>query len=103
MKPMRAMAYGLVRLVPVVGSIYLTLDHAIYQFSLSLSTTSTPTAGCISLHHLAHNYISISHINLLSPSQHHYSRLNNFIIHFVDNEIILEFILWTTNLRKQLH
>jgi hypothetical protein len=39
-----------------------------------------------SLQHPAHSYISISHVSLLSPSQHHYSKLNHFRIHFVGNK-----------------
>jgi hypothetical protein len=36
--------------------------------------------------HLAHTHISISHINILFISQHHYYRLNHFRIYFMDNE-----------------
>jgi hypothetical protein len=64
-----------------------------HQLSLSLSTISVPAAAYTSLHHPVHSYISISHISLLSLS------VNTTI----SDLTILEFILWTTNLRKQLH
>jgi hypothetical protein len=72
----------LIRLVFVVGYFYLNLDHVMLVFSLSI--ISTPT--------VAYKHISISHVSFLSSSQHHISDLT-----------ILEFILWTTNLRKQLY
>jgi hypothetical protein len=71
-----------IRLVPVVVWLYLTLTHAMSAFSLPL----THYGSSSSLQLLAHSHISISHISLLSPSQHHHSRLNHFRIQFVDNE-----------------
>jgi hypothetical protein len=65
---------------------YISLSTMPHQFSLSLSTISVPAAAYTSLHHPVHSYISISHIRLLSLSQHHHSRLNHFRIYFVDNE-----------------
>jgi hypothetical protein len=61
----------------VVAMLYLNLTHATSAFSLPLAHQRSNSR----LQHLAHN-----HISLLSPSQHHHSRLNHFKIHFVDNE-----------------
>jgi hypothetical protein len=57
-----------------------------HQLYLSLSITNATATVYINLQHLAHNHISISYGSLLSPSQHHYSKLNHFKIYFVDNE-----------------
>jgi hypothetical protein len=65
-----------------VGYFYLNLDHIMLVFSLSTISTSTA----------AYKHISISHVSFLSFSQYHISDLT-----------ISEFILWTTNLRKQLY
>jgi hypothetical protein len=70
---------GGIRLVPVVDWLYLNLDHAISAFYLPLDHQRSS-----SLQHLAHSYISISHVSILSPSQHHHFILNHFIIYFVD-------------------
>jgi hypothetical protein len=72
--------YVFVRLISVVGWLYLNLDHVTSVFSLSLDHQCSSS----SLQHLARNHISI-----LSPSQHHHFTLNHFRIHF-----------WTTKLRK---
>jgi hypothetical protein len=64
------------RLVPVVGYLYLSLNHVTSAFSFPLDHQHSS-----SLHHLAHSHINISHLSLLSPSQHHHFR-----IYFVDNE-----------------
>jgi hypothetical protein len=45
----------LVRLVPVVVWLYLTLAHAMSAFSLSLSHTSAPAAG-YSIHPKTHQH-----------------------------------------------
>jgi hypothetical protein len=70
------------RLVQVVGCLYLNLDHATSAFSLPFNHLRSSS----SLQYLAHNHISISHVSLLSPSQHHHFRLNHFRIYFVNNE-----------------
>jgi hypothetical protein len=62
-------------LVSLVGYMYLILNHVISVFSLL--TTNAPVASI---------HIHISHIIILSHSQHHYFRLNNFKIYFVDNK-----------------
>jgi hypothetical protein len=72
-----------VRLVPMVGWLYLNLNHTISVFSLPLDHQCSSN----SLQHSNHSYISISHVNLFSLSQHHHSRLNHFRIYFVDNKL----------------
>jgi hypothetical protein len=74
-----------IRLVPVVGCLYLCLNHATSAFSFPLDHQCSSSR----LQHPAHSHISIIHVSLLSPSQHHHSRLNHFRIYF-----------WTTKLRK---
>jgi hypothetical protein len=68
-----------------VGCLYFNLDHATSAFSHPLdhqhSSNSLYQPTTFSSHH-----ISITHVSLLSPSQHHHYRLNHFKIHFVDNE-----------------
>jgi hypothetical protein len=76
---------ALILVVTMVGRVYLILDHVILVFFF-LSTTDTLTAVYISLQYPINSYISITHISLLFFSQHHYYRLNNFRIYFVDNE-----------------
>jgi hypothetical protein len=66
----------------MVGIIYLIPDHAISIFSLPLNHQCSNSR----LYHTAHSHISISHVTLFSPTQHHHSRFNHFIIYFVDNE-----------------
>jgi hypothetical protein len=63
-------------LVSLVGYMYLILNHVISVFSLLI----TNALAVASIH------IHISHIIILSHSQHHYFRLNNFKIYFVDNK-----------------
>jgi hypothetical protein len=76
----------LLRLVPVVSYTHsLSLSTMPHHFSLSLLTTTDPVVVCTSLQHSAYSHISIRHINILL-SVNHYSRLNYFRIHFVDNE-----------------
>jgi hypothetical protein len=71
--------------VPLVGYLYLTLDHLISFLSLSIINASA--AACNSLQHSVHRHISISHVSILSS---------------ILDLTILEFILSTMNLRKQL-
>jgi hypothetical protein len=59
-----------------VISIFLSTTP--HQLSFPLSTTSAPAVVCTSLHHPVHSHISISHVSLLRPSQHHHFRLNHF-------------------------
>jgi hypothetical protein len=58
------MSREFIRLVSVVGWLYLNLNHAISAFSLSLNHQRSS----YSLQHPVHSHISISHISLLSPS-----------------------------------
>jgi hypothetical protein len=69
-------------LVPVVDCFYLNLDHATSAFYLPLNQQHTSS----NLQHPTHTHISISHVSLLSPNEHHHSRLNHFRTHFMDNE-----------------
>jgi hypothetical protein len=69
-------------LVSVVGCLYLNFDHVMSTFSLLLDHQRS--SSC--LQQSAHIHINISHVSLLSLSQHHPSRLNHFRIHFMDNE-----------------
>jgi hypothetical protein len=70
----------LLRLVQWATSPLAYIDCATSTFSLPLDY-SAPAASCTNLQHLAHNHINISHIILLSLSQHHH-----FIINYVDIE-----------------
>jgi hypothetical protein len=65
---------------------YISLSTTLRQLFLSLLTTSALAAACTNLLHPAHSHMSISHVSLLSLSQHHHSRLNHFKIYFRDNE-----------------
>jgi cell division protein FtsW (lipid II flippase) len=69
--------YTYIRLVLVVYSLYLNLDHVTLDFSLFLDH-QRPSS---SIYHLVHSHISMS-----SPIQHQHSRLNYFRIYFVDNK-----------------
>jgi hypothetical protein len=71
-----------IKLVQVVGYLYLNLDHTTSAFSLLLDHQRSTS----SLQHIGHNHISISQVSLLSPSQHYHFRINHFKIYFVDNE-----------------
>jgi hypothetical protein len=71
----------LVRLVPVVVWLYLTLAHAMSAFSLSLSRTPALQQQATAF---IQKPISIS---FLFPSQHYHSKLNHFRIYFLDNKI----------------
>jgi hypothetical protein len=66
----------------VVGYLYLNLDHVMLAFSLPLDHHCSSS----NLQYLVHSHINISHVSLLSPHQHHHSRLNHFKIYFVDNK-----------------
>jgi hypothetical protein len=56
---------SILKLVMMVGCLYLTINHIILV-SLPLLTTRAPTVAYISIYHPAH--ISISYINLFSLS-----------------------------------
>jgi hypothetical protein len=60
---------SLIRLVPVVVWLYLTLVHVTSVFSLPFAHHGSSSK----LQLLAHSHISISHISFLSHSQHHHS------------------------------
>jgi hypothetical protein len=64
------------RLVSVVGWLYLTLIYVMFAFSLSLAHYGSSSR----LQLLVHNHISISRTSLLFSSQHHHFRLNHFRI-----------------------
>jgi hypothetical protein len=53
---------------------------------------------CSRIQYLVHNYISISHISILSTSQHHH-----FIIHFVDNEFKKIYQLYSITNFETIH
>jgi hypothetical protein len=63
--------------------VFATLIHGMLAFSLLFTQHGFNSRLQLSVH----NYISISHISLLSPRQHPYFRLNHFRIYFVDNEL----------------
>jgi hypothetical protein len=62
-------------------AVSISLLITSHQLSLSLLTISALAAVCTNLQHSTH-----SHISLVFPSQHHYSRLNHFRMYFVDNK-----------------
>jgi hypothetical protein len=66
----------------VIIWLYLHLIYVISAFSFSLVYHDFNNR----LQLTAHNYISISHISLLSTSYHPYFRLNYFKIHVMDNK-----------------
>jgi hypothetical protein len=70
------------RLVLVVVRLYLATVYTTSVFSLDLVHHGSSNR----LQHSVHSHISISHISLLSPNQHHQLRHNHFRIHFMDNE-----------------
>jgi hypothetical protein len=65
------------RLVLMVGSLYLILNHVMSLFFFSLDHQYSSS----NLQHLVHTYISISYVSLLYLNQHHHFR-----IYFVDNK-----------------
>jgi hypothetical protein len=70
-------------LLRLVCCIYFNLDYTISIFSLPLDHQRSISSLQYSVH---------SHISIISLSQYHHSTLNH-----------LEFIFWTTKLRKQLY
>jgi hypothetical protein len=80
-------------LIELLDSSCIDCKLLIKLLDLSLpSATSVLAVACTSLQYSINNYISISHVSLLSSSQHHHSRLKT----------ISEFILWATNLIKHI-
>jgi hypothetical protein len=66
-----------IRLVSVVVSLYLNLTYVMLVFFLHLAHQRSSSM----LQYLTH-----SHISLLSSSQYHHFRLNHFRIYFMRNE-----------------
>jgi hypothetical protein len=68
-----------------LGLVFISISHISHQLSLLLLYITAPTAGC-------------SHIHQYQP---YWSSLP--VSTTIPDLIILKFILWTTNLRKQLY
>jgi hypothetical protein len=61
------------------------IDCVISFFSLPLHHIGS-AAVSTNLHNSVYNHININYIIFFSPSQHNHSKLDNFKIHFVNNE-----------------
>jgi hypothetical protein len=69
------------RLVTVVGCLYLNLNHDMSTFSFSLDHQRSSN----SLLYSTHSHISISDVSILSLSQRQHYRLNHIRIYFMGN------------------